>query len=92
MGSAASVPTVRNNGNPKLLQRTETSLGRGDNLTIFVDEMIALCPAIDGLSELLESTVGRDAFIEFLRDEYVDWRMCYLRNATPKLFLICSQE
>lgn len=71
MGSAVSVPTVHKNGIPKLLHRTETSLGRGDNLTIFVDEMIALCPAIDGLSELLESTVGRDAFIEFLRDEYV---------------------
>ena len=72
MGSAASVSGGQSYVKPKLFKQTETSLGGGDNLTIFVDEMIALCPAIDGLSELLESTSGRASFIEFLRDEYVD--------------------
>lgn len=86
MGSAASVPKAQNNASPKLLRQPEISLRSGDNLTIFVDEMIALCPPIEGLSELLRSKLGRAAFIEFLRDEYVDRRVMLLPNCNSCSF------
>ena len=71
MGAAASVAELEKNVQKNPTYNGPVNFNCADTLAVFATEMIARSPKVEGLNLLLESENGRDAFTQFLRNEYV---------------------
>lgn len=71
MGAAASVAELEKNVQKNPTYNGPVNFNCTDTLAVFATEMIARSPKVEGLNLLLESENGRDAFTQFLRNEYV---------------------
>ena len=68
MGAAASISDARGDALTTATNRP-IKFDVGDPLTVFAEEMIARSPKVDGLTDVMSSAHGRDAFTQFLRTE-----------------------
>lgn len=73
MGAAVSVAELQKNVQKNPTYNSPVNIDCTDTLAIFAAEMIARSPKVEGLTLLLESENGRNAFTQFLRNEYVFW-------------------
>lgn len=83
MGAAASVAELEKNVQKNPTYNGPVNFNCADTLAVFATEMIARSPKVEGLQLLLESENGRDAFTQFLRNEYVLDSILVQHSNTP---------